>query len=108
MVALWDKGEDVVCVHPGGDAISGAAAISESWRSILEDEGNFDISHQLIARREESGLAVHMGIERIRADDRTALLTVTNAYRLTPDGWKIVLHHAAPIHTVAASDGALH
>lgn len=108
MVALWDTGDDVVCVHPGGDLISGHAAVAESWRAILGDEGYFDISHQPVARYEEGDLAVHTGIERIQADDRMALLTVTNAFRRTGDGWKLVLHHAAPIHAVAAAEGAVH
>ena len=108
MVALWDTRDDVVCVHPGGEAIAGHGPVAESWRAILGDDGYFDISHQALARHERDGLAVHTGFERIRADERTALLTVTNAFRETPDGWKLVLHHAAPVHTVAAAEGAVH
>ena len=108
MIALWETGDGVVCVHPGADVISGHAAVADSWCAILGDDGFFDISHQLIGRFEEDGLAVHTGIESIRADDRTALLTVTNVFGRTADGWKMVLHHAAPIHAVAAAEGAVH
>jgi ketosteroid isomerase-like protein len=108
MIDLWETGDGVVCVHPGAEAITGHDHIADSWRAILGDDGSFDISHRLIARFEEGGLAVHTGIESIRADGRTAMLTVTNAFGRTADGWKMVLHHAAPIHTAAAAGGAIH
>jgi ketosteroid isomerase-like protein len=108
MIALWAEDGGAVCVHPGAEAISGHAPIAESWRDILGDNGFFDITHQRLSRLEDGGLAVHTGIERIRADDRSALLTVTNVFRKTGDGWKILLHHAAPIHNLATAEGAVH
>ena len=108
MISLWAADGRAVCVHPGAEAISGHAPIAESWRDILGDDGYFDITHQRLSRLEDGELAVHTGIERIRADDRSALLTVTNVFRKTGDGWKIFLHHAAPIHNLSTAEGAVH
>lgn len=108
MVSLWARNDDTVCVHPGGEAIAGHAGIAESWRAILGDDGHFDIVHQRLSRLEGGDLAVHTGIERIRADDRAALLTVTNVFRKIDGGWKLILHHAAPIHNIEAAEGAVH
>jgi ketosteroid isomerase-like protein len=62
-----------------------------------------------VERHESGDLAMHTGVEQLRMDDeRVATLTVTNGYRKTPDGWRMVLHHAAPVHATTAPDGPVH
>ncbi|KAK8277659.1 hypothetical protein V6Z12_D10G285900 [Gossypium hirsutum] len=34
MQNLWVKGDDVCCVHPGGNGISGYDSIMKSWKIV--------------------------------------------------------------------------
>ena len=35
MRAVWDHGDDVVCVHPGWPILRGWELVEESWRRIF-------------------------------------------------------------------------
>ena len=109
MVSVWATDDGVVCVHPGQESLSGRAMVVESWREILAAAGGFDIAFQCVERHESGDLALHTGFEQLRMDDdQTATLSVTNAYRRTADGWRMVLHHASPVHATATSAGTVH
>jgi ketosteroid isomerase-like protein len=109
MIRVWAESDDVVCVHPGQESLSGRSSVADSWRDILGSAGGFEIVYQCVERHESGDLAMHTGVEQLRMDDeRVATLTVTNGYRKTPDGWRMVLHHAAPVHATTVPDGPVH
>lgn len=109
MIQVWAESEDVVCVHPGQDSLSGRSTVAESWREILGPAGGFDIVYRCMEKHESGDLAVHIGLEQLRMDDeQIATLTVTNGYRRTEGGWRMVLHHASPIHAVGVPQGQVH
>ena len=109
MLRVWAESETVICVHPGQESLSGRASVLESWRDILGSDNRFDIAYQCVERHESGDLALHTGLEHLRMDDeRVATLTVTNGYRRTGDGWRMVLHHAAPVHAAVAPEGPVH
>ena len=109
MIHIWAKSDDVVCVHPGQGTLSGQASVAKSWREILGPGGSFDIVYRCVEKHQSGDLALHTGFEQLRMDDeQIATLTVTNGYRKTADGWRMVLHHAAPIHTTGVADGPVH
>jgi ketosteroid isomerase-like protein len=110
MDALWLDDDAACCVHPAREPVLGHGAIMASWLEILEEAGSFDISFQPDVRLGDGDLVVDVGTERLTTDSgQVALLSVTNAYLRTPDGWRMVLHHAAPIqHAGTPADAAVH
>lgn len=109
MTRVWAESDAVVCIHPARSAITGHGAVADSWKDILVESARFDISFRCTSKHESDGLAVHIGLERLTVDPgQIANLAVTNVYRRTPDGWKIILHHAAPIHEGPEPDETVH
>lgn len=109
MTRVWAESDAVVCIHPARSAITGHGAVADSWKDILVESARFDISFRCTSKHEADGLAVHIGLERLTVDPgQIANLAVTNVYRRTPDGWKIILHHAAPIHEGPEPDETVH
>ena len=105
----WGEDADVICIHPGRPPLAGRNAVMQSWRSILESSSGVDVRFDCRRRANLGGLAVHIGIETIGGQgDEPALVTVTNVYALTEQGWRMHLHHAGPIHQGAAPRGPVH
>jgi ketosteroid isomerase-like protein len=99
MMAVWAEDEEIVCIHPGGGRLIGMDAVRESWRRIFASGPQ--LRFQLLDVRVHGGrmLSLHNLYERIvlagQARPRFAL--ATNVYLLTPSGWRMLLHHAAPL-----------
>ncbi len=109
MLRLWADEDSVVCVHPAQETLVGKASVADSWREILGPASGFDIVYQCVARYESGDLAMHIGVEQLRVDDEeVASLTVTNGYRRTEQGWRMVYHQAAPIHASQGPPGPVH
>lgn len=97
MARVWDDAE-VHCVHPGGDLLTGAAAVLGSWREIFAGALAPTVQHRLLHQSGTGDLSIHIVEERIGpggADEaRLTRVLATNVYRRTPAGWRMVLHHA--------------
>lgn len=99
MLAVWDDAPDALCVHPLGPVLVGIRAIAESWRELFSNGPGmrFDVRpHNVV---ETTGLAVRTVAEVIHVAGEAASrppILATNAYRLTPSGWRIIVHHASP------------
>lgn len=111
MMAVWESGDDNVCIHPLGPCLTGGTQIRAGWQQIFKAPVrlHFHISaaHCFIT----DGLAVHIVYEQITvvgADEQPQLLITTNSYRRTPSGWRMVLHHASPGGDPPKAQGTLH
>lgn len=99
MEALWEQGEAVICVHPAWPALRGHGEIIASWRRIFSNQPGLHIRHQLLEAIQDASTCLRIGKEIFAAPDDPhgpPPAMVTNAYRLTSQGWKMVLHHASP------------
>lgn len=98
MVGVWDDASDVVCVHPMSGALRGARAVAESWREIFAGEVNMRFGIEPIQTSRVGALAIHIVKEHIEVPGGkpVAPMTATNVYRETPNGWRMILHHASP------------
>lgn len=99
MMAVWSDDSDIVCIHPHGPRLVGYQEIRDSWKQILTHSPRmrFKISELNTIRNEE--LAIRFVNENIHVEDvdePNFAILATNVYRLTPDGWRIILHHASP------------
>lgn len=100
LMACWAEEDDIVCIHPGGARISGVAAIRAAFDAIFSHGGAIQVRPESIRRMDSVGGAVHSVLERIQMMSSDgpvhAHLLATNVYLHTPQGWRLVLHHASP------------
>ena len=99
LMAVWADDEEIVCVHPGGPRLIGAAAIRASFEAIFAN-GAIPVAPEQVHRLSTLGCAVHHLCERIAVQTgdgpQTAWVQATNVYLKTAQGWRMVAHHASP------------
>jgi uncharacterized protein (TIGR02246 family) len=99
MMAVWSEDEEIVCVHPAGQRLSGQAQVRDAWRQMFA--GGPGMRVQVTQRVAVAGMmvAVHSVHENITVSgERRARppIIATNVYLRTPAGWRMVAHHASP------------
>ncbi|MBA4177658.1 MAG: DUF4440 domain-containing protein [Leptothrix sp. (in: Bacteria)] len=109
LMALWADDDEVVCVHPGGARVIGAAAIRASFEAIFAS-GGIPVQTEQVRRLQQPAFALHHLVERIEVsgDDGTQVgwVLATNLYVKGALGWRIAAHHASPAmpHEAAVTD----
>ena len=99
MMAVWDEDENISCVHPGGQRLEGRAAVRQSWERIFAHSPGMALHLSDESRYNDQGLTVHVVHEHIRLGKESQHqppVIATNVYRLTGNGWRMVMHHASP------------
>lgn len=116
LMSVWSDDEEVACVHPGGPRMLGAAAIRAAFEAIFAN-GAIDVHADKVRRLHTHSSAVHHVLERVQVIGeqglQTAFAIVTNVYINTPQGWRMVLHHASPgmareLQEIAEAPSTLH
>jgi ketosteroid isomerase-like protein len=105
LMALWAEDEDIACIHPGAPRLVGYAAIRASWEEIFK-QGSVLIHPVSVGSIQNLMIAVHNVIEELKraeTDHQNIHVLATNIYMKTPQGWRIVLHHASIAPGNAAS-----
>jgi ketosteroid isomerase-like protein len=100
MDGLWLHEPFVRCVHPGREVLAGWETVRQSWQQIFEntrwmrvtatgvdvvvfgDVGIVSCAEDITATRDED---VGLGVAQ-----------ATNVFIRTPEGWRMVVHHASP------------
>ena len=107
MMAVWDQTDDIECIHPLGERISGLQAVDESWRRILSRSGRMQFELADIKRFGDDRLVTHILYENITIDgNRQPAVIATNIYRFNGTGWHMILHHASPATTIGTEKTA--
>jgi len=97
MMVVWDDADDIVCVHPLGTVLIGTAAVRASFERLLSNTQEMTFLVEERHRSNSGELALHVVREHIRIGGKQQPpVAATNAYRLTEDGWRMILHHASP------------
>ena len=100
LMACWADEDDIVCIHPGGPRVVGALAIRAAFDAIFGHEGSIQVQAESIRRLTAMASAVHNVLERIEVMTSGgpvhAFVLATNVYHQTPQGWRLVVHHASP------------
>ncbi len=109
MMAVWAEDEEIVCVHPAGQRLTGAEQVRESWRQIFAGGSNLRV--QVAQQVAIAGMmvAVHSVHESITvAGEKRArpAVVATNVYLRTAAGWRMIVHHASPAPGAAAEAAA--
>ena len=99
IMACWADEDDIVCVHPGGPRLVGAAAIRAAFEGMF-GRGSIRAYPERLRKVESLGAAVHNVLERVDlvTDEGTqhAWAVATNVYLKTAQGWRLAAHHASP------------
>lgn len=107
MMEVWSEDEEVSCIHPGGQRITGIVQVRENWMQIFKSGQRLQVqlSDQVIV----SGMlfAVHSLHENIlvrsgHGEGTRSVVIATNVYQRSGSGWRMLLHHgsSAPLPAV--------
>lgn len=100
LMSCWAEDEDILCIHPGGPRVVGALAIRAAFDAIFSHEGSIQVQAESVRRITSMASAVHSVLERIDVmtseGPAHAFVLATNVYHQTPQGWRMVVHHASP------------
>ncbi len=99
LMGCWADEDEIVCVHPGGPRVVGAAAIRATFEAMFSN-GSIQARPVRVRKVESLASVVHNVVERIEvltpAGPAEAYVLATNVYHKTAQGWRIVAHHASP------------
>ena len=99
LMACWADEDEIVCVHPGGARLVGAAAIRASF-DVMFASSAIRAFAEKIRKVDSMSSAVHSVLQRIEVlteeGPRHAYVIATNVYHKTAQGWRLVAHHASP------------
>ena len=99
LMACWSDEDDIVCVHPGGPRLLGAGAIRAAFEAMFA-HGTVRARPVQVHRVVALSSAVHSVAEQVEVmlpdGLHQAALLATNVYHKTPEGWRMVAHHASP------------
>ena len=109
LMAVWSDDDEIVCVHPSGPRLVGAAAIRATFEAMFAN-GSIDAEPYKVRRLESHSSAVHSVLERIRVTtpkgEQFAWVVATNVYLKSGQGWRLVAHHASPGTAVEVQESA--
>ena len=99
LMACWADEDEIVCVHPGGPRLVGAGAIRAAFEAMFA-QGSIQARVERVHKVESLASAVHNVVEHVELllpdGMRHAYVVATNVYHKTPQGWRMVAHHASP------------
>ena len=99
LMACWADEDDIVCVHPGGPRLVGAAAIRAAFEAMFAN-GGVRAHPERLRQVESLGAPLHNVLERVdlvtAEGTQHAWVVATNVYFKTAQGWRLVAHHASP------------
>lgn len=108
LMSCWAEEDDIVCVHPGGPRLLGPVAIRAAFEAMFAN-GTVRARPMQVHRVTALSSAVHSVVEQVEVmlpdGLHQAVVLATNAYHKTPEGWRMVAHHASP---GAAPDAVAH
>jgi len=98
LMSCWADEDDIVCVHPGGPRLLGAGAIRSAFEAMFS-HGTVRARPVQVHRVVALSSAVHSVVEQVEVmlpdGLHQAVVLATNAYYKTPEGWRLVAHHAS-------------
>ena len=114
MREVWLDDPDSVCVHPGAVPVRGSGAINRSWALIMANTSyiQFILTDVEVSLRDDVA-SVTVTENVLTGGDDTgpdafggARAVATKVFVRTPDGWRLWIHHAAPILSTGREDDA--
>jgi len=99
LMACWAEEDEIVCVHPGGPRMIGAAAVRAAFEALFAN-GSVRAHPEKVLRLDAGACRVHSVVERVQVVSNDGLqeawVVATNVYGKTAHGWRMLAHHASP------------
>ena len=98
LMSVWSDDEDIVCIHPTGQRLSGPAAIRDSWRGIFANNPRLKVRLSRVTRWNSMLLAVHNVVETLYIGDEQKAhgpMLATNVFQRGASGWRLLAHHSS-------------
>lgn len=99
VMACWADEDDIVCIHPGGPRLLGAARIRASFETLFSNGGRVQVTPESVHHVDAVASTVRHVLERAEVSTAQgtayAYVLATNVYYKTAQGWRMVLHHAS-------------
>ena len=70
LMSVWADDEEIVCIHPTGQRLTGQAAIRESWRTIFANNPHLTVHIKHSVHWKSMMLDVHSVIETLYVGDK--------------------------------------
>jgi ketosteroid isomerase-like protein len=100
VMACWADDDDIVCIHPGGPRLLGTSNIRASFTALFAGGGSIPVDAESVQQLNAVASSVHHVLERAEVltpqGPAYAHVLATNVYHKTPQGWRMVVHHASP------------
>ncbi|MFN0156775.1 MAG: nuclear transport factor 2 family protein [Bacteroidota bacterium] len=97
--SLWQRSENVRCIHPGSGVIEGWSEVRRSWESIFSGKVALRISLRNVKAEIHNTAAIVTLVEEIvlRGGNnvRTASVAATNIFDFDNEEWKMIHHHGS-------------
>jgi ketosteroid isomerase-like protein len=101
MSRLWWQGSTSLCIHPGGQVLTGWESIYSSWQSIFKNTDTLEIEIEIIKAEFDQSLAYVVVRETVLQSSRGRKLKAqslaTNLFQKMAQKWYLVSHHGSPI-----------
>lgn len=100
MMEVWLDSESIVCVHPLGLKLAGREAVRNGWAELFRTGVAVNFRLADLTRTQDAMLSIHVLHEIMRVPPEPGErppMTATNVYQFTDNGWRMLLHHAAPV-----------
>src|SRR5262249_8186143 len=107
MMATWAEDEEIVCVHPGGTRLVGYEAVRAGWDQLFAGETRLSFRLDQVIVIETVGMAMQSAVEHVTVGSDGSprgAAVCTNVFLRTPSGWRMVMHHAAPVAAVPSTE----
>ncbi len=104
LMSVWADDDEIVCIHPTGQRLTGPSAIRDSWRAIFANNPRLTVRVVASVRWKGVMLDVHSVVETLYlAGEPTphGPMLSTNVFQRGANGWRLLAHHAS-----AAADGS--
>ena len=98
LMSVWADDEEIVCIHPTGQRLTGADAIRESWRSIFANNPRLMVRLSRGVRWNGMLLSVHNVVETLYVGDERkphGPMLATNVFLRGASGWRLLAHHSS-------------
>jgi ketosteroid isomerase-like protein len=101
MDRVWLHDDDVKCIHPGWELLSGWEEVRESWARIFQNTARMQVAISNVEVQIHADVAWVVCNENITSTTEsgfdTALLLATNIFLRRGENWLMMHHHASPI-----------
>ena len=108
LMNVWADDEEIVCIHPTGQRLSGPAAIRDSWRAIFANNPRLTVRVVASVRWKSVMLDVHSVVETLylagEATPHGPLLS-TNVFQRGANGWRLLSHHTSAAAIESPDEG---